>query len=65
MTDIPDAPWIRDAETNGMPDTPDVYCPVCNEENPEYFFVSDGDVIGCSQCVERIDPWDWIEKNGG
>lgn len=58
MITIPDAPWIRDAENNGMPDGDDVYCPVCNEENPEYFYVQDGEIIGCSECVERVDAVD-------
>lgn len=63
MVQIPDAPWIRDAEINGMPEGDDVYCPVCNEENPEYFYVQDGDVIGCSECVEQVDPWEWADDH--
>lgn len=55
---IPDAPWIRDAENNGMPDAGDYYCPLCNAENPEYFFVSGGEVIGCTECVDKVDPYD-------
>lgn len=38
MTDLPDAPWIREAETFGLPEAENVYCPICGEENPEYFF---------------------------
>ena len=59
MMDLHDAPWIRDAELNGMPEGDDVYCPVCGEENPEDFYVHDGDVVGCSCCVKRYDPWEW------
>lgn len=61
---IPDAPWIRDAEQNGMPEGDDVYCPVCGEENPEYFYTADGEVIGCSECVRLEDPWEWTERHG-
>lgn len=56
---IPDAPWIRDAETNGPGCAPDVYCPICGEENPEAFYIQDNDVIGCSCCVRTADPWEW------
>lgn len=65
--DIPDAPWIRDAERNGADAAPDVYCPVCGEENPEYFYTEKGgiDVLGCSCCIVRWDPWDWMEDEKG
>ena len=62
MIDLPDAPWIRDAEKYGAPIDEDVFCPVCGEENPEYFYIADNDVIGCSVCVGRCDPYDWKEK---
>lgn len=39
-------------------------CPVCGSEEPEDFYVLDGDIIGCTDCVERIDPWDWAEQKG-
>lgn len=60
MPDLPDAPWIRQAERDGMDDCPDVYCPICNEENPEYFFIQDGEIIGCSECTDQTDPWEWL-----
>lgn len=57
MIDVPDAPWIREAEIFGMPEGENVYCPACNEENPEWYVVDDyGSVIGCSDCLGRIDP---------
>lgn len=61
MPDFPDAPWIREAETFGVDAVPDVYCPVCNEENPEYFYTDQSgvDVVGCSCCLRRYDPWEW------
>ena len=63
MNDLPDAPWIRDAEINGMPDAEDVYCPVCGEENPEYLVEQGGDIVGCECCCKRIDPWDWKDSH--
>ena len=59
MMDIADAPWIRDAELNGMPESKDVYCPICNEENPEWFYVQSREIVGCSCCIDRYDPWEW------
>ena len=35
MQDLPDAPWIREAEMFGPPpydDGPDPVCPICGEE---------------------------------
>ena len=56
---IPDAPWIRDAELNGMPDAPDVKCPYCDAINPDTFYVQNGVVMGCSECMDAKDPWEW------
>ena len=64
MIEVPDAPYIRDAEINGMPDPGHVYCPVCGEEDPEEFFIADGyEVIGCSECIDCVDPFDWRDKH--
>ena len=59
--DVPDAPWIRDAEINGMPEGDTVYCPVCGAEDPEDFYtdVTGVDVIGCDCCMKRHDAHEW------
>lgn len=59
--DIPDAPWIRDAEINGMPEGDTVYCPVCGAEDPDEFFTDETktDVIGCDCCMKRVDAHEW------
>jgi len=64
MEQIPDAPWIREAERDGMPEAEDVKCPVCGEINPDEIFtdLSGADVLGCTCCVKRYDPWDWAEE---
>lgn len=54
MEQIPDAPWIRDAEMNGYPDPPPVYCPICGDEALT-FYLQDGIVIGCEHCVTETD----------
>ena len=58
---IPDAPWIRDAENNGVDDKDYTwYCPVCGAENPERFYLDDfGDVCACDECVDTTDALDW------
>lgn len=67
LMEVPDAPWIREAETNGMPDAETVYCPVCGAEDPEDFVLDDGgDVIGCDCCLRRVDPWRYMaDKKAG
>jgi len=62
MTDrIPDAPWIRDAEMNGMPHPETVYCPCCGER---CFTIYEGSglVFGCEKCVKERDAAEWLEQ---
>lgn len=54
MEQIPDAPWIRDAELNGMPSPDPVKCPACGDD-ADTFFLQDGIVIGCNHCVLEVD----------
>lgn len=54
MQDLPDAPWIRDAELNGYPEPDPVHCPICGDE-ADTFYLQDGIVIGCNHCVEETD----------
>ena len=57
---IPDAPWIREAERDGMPHPDPVYCPVCRERCETIYKKDPWLVIGCENCVRRIDAQDWI-----
>lgn len=63
MMDLPDAPWIREAELYGMPEAENFYCPVCGAENPEKFYEVDGEVIGCEECVKTHDAYDWFDRH--
>ncbi len=56
---IADAPWIRDAEINGMEDCPQPICPVCGAVAESIFLVN-GSEIGCDFCVETKDAYDWM-----
>ena len=66
MQDLPDAPWIREAEMYGMPpydDGPDPTCPVCGEECETIYTDKDGDPVGCDQCVTLWEAYEWCEKH--
>ena len=56
---IPDAPWIRDAELNGIPSPDPPVCPVCYEET-DRFYIAKGtnEIIGCENCIDSVDAWD-------
>ena len=59
MQQIPDAPWIRDAEMNGLPADDPVECPVCGRECEEFFLDEGDDIIGCDKCIRSVDAFDW------
>jgi hypothetical protein len=58
MGTVPDAPWIRDAEMHGVPEEPDVHCPICGE-TASYIYLYDGDAIGCNNCIKIREASDW------
>lgn len=66
LTNLPDAPWIRDAELNGI-DAPDpVKCPVCGEECDTIYVNKDShDALGCRKCIHFMDAYDWKDLYGG
>lgn len=58
MEQVPDAPWIRDAETNGVGyDGPDrMLCPICSEECETIYKEPLGrDAIGCEHCLLEVE----------
>ena len=60
MTQIPDAPWIREAEMYGYPEPKPVKCPVCGEECETIYMDFDRNVFGCDECILKKDAWDWM-----
>ena len=61
MEQIPDAPWIRKAETDGVGDPP-VHCPCCEEECTTIYRDQWGNVFACNKCIEEQDAWEWAEE---
>ena len=62
MQQIPDAPWIRDAEQNGMPSPDPVECPECGKECETVYLDPSGYCIGCDRCLRAKDSWEWMEE---
>lgn len=63
MHDLPDAPWIRDAETNGIPFVPQPGCPVCGCEHPETYYLSGyHEIIGCDRCIKAVEACDYTDQ---
>ena len=64
MNQLPDAPWIRDAELNGFDDEPTVECPVCAWINCKYIYVSksDWEPVGCEHCIVELDAHEWLRE---
>ena len=61
--DVMDAPWIREAERDGMPDAPDPTCPVCGRECEAIYSDFCGDAVGCNECLLRWEPGDWWDEH--
>lgn len=61
MNDLPDAPWIRDAMINGVPEPDPVHCPICGEECDTIYFDRNGEIFGCEECIKTRDAYDWAE----
>jgi len=63
---IPDAPWIRDAETNGYPagDDAELICPCCGKEAESYYLDNEDNIIGCDECVRCVDAFEWRCEHG-
>ena len=59
---IPDAPWIREAERNGMPSSEPVSCPCCGEECTTIYADQYGNVFACNWCLMEQDADEWAEE---
>ena len=63
MSKLPDAPWIQDAENNGLPfDEEPPVCPVCGCSCREVYKDKFNTVCGCNICMEIQDAWEWMDE---
>lgn len=60
---IADAPYIREAENDGVGCSETPICPVCYKE-AERFYVGKGtrDILGCENCIDWEVSW-FIEED--
>ena len=66
MTQLDDAPWIKQTELFGPDDEEDipVVCPVCGEQEVEDFWIDINDnICGCSECMKRKDAYQWTVEH--
>lgn len=42
----------------GYCNRPSYVCPICDAGEPEKLYKRDGDIIGCSDCIEEVDAED-------
>lgn len=47
----------------GEDDYIDIKCPVCGDGNCEYMYRRNGEIIGCTECIEKIDIWEVAEND--
>jgi len=64
---VPDAPWIREAERDGYPTADAVVCPVCgaNCETVYWSHTNWKEIIACNKCLREQDAYEWIEEQKG
>ena len=36
-------------------------CPVCGEECETVYRNAQGEIVGCNECVERVDAWEALD----
>lgn len=43
-------------------------CPVCGSECEDIYYSTDGDIVGCDDCIKKVDANEWAaeeRKNAG
>lgn len=46
---------------HGEPTYP--HCPVCGEEVDTFFRDRYGDIVGCEECLSKVDAWQELEDS--
>lgn len=60
---IPDAPYIREAEQCGMPHPDEVICPFCGKRCEMIYIDHEGNAFACDRCVKHVDASWWDQMN--
>ena len=62
MEQVPDAPYIREAETIGYGEESPI-CPICGQYCEEIYYNSlRSDPIACDRCLIARNAWEWQEE---
>lgn len=35
-------------------------CPICGDNTDTFYKDANGDIVGCSECMERVDAWEYV-----
>jgi hypothetical protein len=52
---------LRTGYPHGEPDYP--HCPVCEAETDTFYKNQYGDIVGCEECLRRVDAWEEMEDS--
>ena len=57
-------PDITRAIRTGYPEVEPRYprCPICNKECETIYWSREGEVVGCDECLEKQDAWDYQKE---
>ena len=59
-----DAPDIRMTEETGYPTKARwPRCPVCGDTAETIYKDIWGDIVGCDNCVEALNAWEWNDES--
>lgn len=67
MSNLPDAPYIRNLQNTGYRDGKDPkypICPICDRECSTIYISADNEIVGCDQCITECDAWGITECFG-
>ncbi len=57
---IPEHPATARTLRSGFLEKEDApICPICGGEADDFYIGRFGEILGCSECVERADAWDF------
>ena len=60
---VPDAPYIQEAQQEGIHSPDPVKCPICNKRAELIYLSPSGYCVeGCDKCIKRVDAYEWYEE---